>query len=600
MGKLLRKLRLVRKKGSIYNSFLRYLVLFALIPALVINVVYFSLSSRYINDVAIQFGQETVARAAAEVDHFLGTAVALSEVAADNQQIQTALRMDFGGDVALRYSTDLQTDAELYFATYMQPDIAGLNVLGENGGEYKSHDRAFLDQDHREQDWYRAIMESGGAHLWFEPHPGQFATVSDGGNYISFGRGVVDKATGALSGVILVDISEDVVMEMVSMRLEGIGQIFILDEEGNVILGPEGEKGRLEGLEAFVPFDGTEGTFSAPLRGLDESLSGSSQNTIVSYRQLEAVNWKVLGIIPASQLNRGGNAILVATLILTLFIIGLAIFTAVRATNRLSKPLRHLRGAMGRIEEGDWDVEIDVSSSYEEINKLAGSFNVMIGRIRELMDDIYEDQQKLRTAELKALQSQINPHFLYNTLDSILWLNRAGKQEEVQTMVEALTTFFRVGISRGKDIIPLSEELKHLESYLKIQSIRYGDKFRYEIDVEEGILGQEVPKLILQPLAENAIYHGLKIQQESGVLRVTGRGEEELIEIVVEDSGRGMEPALTEKLNRMLKGEAVEGLESYGVRNISERLRILFGEAASMRYESEEYGGTRVILHIPR
>ncbi len=584
-------------RESIYSSLLTYFILFALIPSLIINFVYYGLSSRYINEAITKLGNETIVKVCSELDYFFESIIRVGDVAADNQRIQDVLRMNFVDDIPLKYAIDLETDAELYFASFLQPKIEGLSVLGENGGEYKSYDRAFLNQNHSQQEWYRTIKESKG-YVWFPPHKGQFANVSDGQRetFVTCGKAIVDKATGEVKGVLIIDINQKVLQDMISAELGESGYLLILDEENNVIISTKDLKGRLVGIDETIQQE--EGSFAVNLM-VKNGKEVTKQSVVATYREIPTTDWKVMGIIPTSQLNQWGNILLFFTALLTIVIVGMAIYSAVRISNRVVQPINHLRSAMGLVEEGDLGVNLNTESYFEEVNQLANSFNVMVTKVKMLMNDIYEDQRKLRKAELKALQSHINPHFLYNTLDSILWLNRSGKQDDVEVIVEALTTFFRVGISRGKDIITVEEEVKHLESYLMIQHIRYQDKFEYTIEVDEDARERLVPKLILQPLAENAIYHGIKRKKENCFIDTRIRMIHGIVEIKMTDTGAGMTEEKVDQLNRAMRGESVPGLELYGIKNIRDRLKILLGEDAKLYYESGEGQGTTVTMILP-
>ena len=255
--------------------------------------------------------------------------------------------------------------------------------------------------------------------------------------------------------------------------------------------------------------------------------------------------------------------------------------------------------AMKKVEEGDLSVKLD-GKGYEEAMELTGSFNVMVSKMDALMNNVYQEQKKLRKAEMKALQAQINPHFLYNTLDSILWLNRDGKREEIQVMVEALTRLFRIGLSRGKDIISIRDEIAHVESYLKIQAIRYGDKFDYMVDVDETFMDFQVPKLILQPLVENAIYHGLKLKAGKGHIEIRTVDLVKDYQILVKDTGKGIPPEKLKMLNELLQGSTEASVKVYGVANVNERIKILFGNQYGLRFQSEENIGTTAILYLPK
>jgi two-component system sensor histidine kinase YesM len=252
---------------------------------------------------------------------------------------------------------------------------------------------------------------------------------------------------------------------------------------------------------------------------------------------------------------------------------------------------------MKQVEKGHFDIRVDIEST-NEIGKLARTFNLMIGRIRELMNQIVEEQEKKRISELKALQAQIQPHFLYNTLDSIIWMAEVGKMENVVIMTSALAKLLRSSISKGEELVPLSVELEHVENYLTIQSIRYRNKFTYSIQVDEAILSCKILKIVLQPLVENAVYHGMKHKSDPGHIRITGRKQGSVIEIKVADDGLGIEPGRLEML--LAKGKRPEEVKkSLGLQNINDRIQLYFGEQYGLTVESEPEEGTTVTLRIP-
>jgi two-component system sensor histidine kinase YesM len=242
------------------------------------------------------------------------------------------------------------------------------------------------------------------------------------------------------------------------------------------------------------------------------------------------------------------------------------------------------------------------ASGRDEIGRLAESFTIMVERIRDLMGRVHQEHQKLRAAELLALEAQINPHFLYNTLDSIIWLSRAGKSAEVIRLVTAMTRLFRIGISNGREVISIGDELEHVRSYLTIQEIRYKDKMDYRIDVPVELHQHRILKLTLQPLVENAIYHGIKNVRRKGFIAVNGRVESGDIVLSVSDSGIGMGSEQVEALRRSLDahGSSEEGRTGYGLKNVHERLTLFFGSGYGLSFQSEKTRGTTVSVRIPR
>ena len=222
----------------------------------------------------------------------------------------------------------------------------------------------------------------------------------------------------------------------------------------------------------------------------------------------------------------------------------------------------------------------------------------MAARLQDLIDENRREQENLKKSELRALQAQINPHFLYNTLDAIVWLAEAGQSREVIHITRALSDFFRISLSQGKDWIPLSEEMKHLTGYLTIQKIRYRDILDYEIDIPEELGSCQVLKLLLQPLVENAIYHGVKHRRGRGLIRVTGYQEGGMLILRVQDNGAGM---TAERLKQVRSGLCADSGESagYGLFNVNKRIQLYYNLPQGIEIESDEKTGTVVTLRVP-
>ena len=213
------------------------------------------------------------------------------------------------------------------------------------------------------------------------------------------------------------------------------------------------------------------------------------------------------------------------------------------------------------------------------------------------MELIRQEQDKLRTMELALLQSQINPHFLYNTLDTIIWLVETGKNDQAVEMVTSLSNFFRSSLSKGRDIITLREEEVHVRSYLEIQQVRYKDILQYHIQVQPELHDCVIPKLTLQPLVENALYHGIKLTRRQGIIAVDARREEDSVCICVKDNGAGMSPERLRQLQDSLDSE--EEQIGFGVRTVYRRLKLLFGDACRMTIDSAPDQGTTITLQFP-
>lgn len=254
---------------------------------------------------------------------------------------------------------------------------------------------------------------------------------------------------------------------------------------------------------------------------------------------------------------------------------------------------------MKKAEEGDLSVRFN-SKYNDEIGQLGKSFNTMIKEISNLVDMVYMEQKCKREAELKTLQAQIKPHFLYNTLYTIQWMAGEHGAQDVVHIVGALANLFRIGLSKGKEMISVQEELEHVRSYLIIQKARYEDKLMYEINYEEDVLHHRVLKLILQPLVENAIYHGINAKRGGGTIRITARLDKGKLHFCVADDGIGMTPAKLIELRNSLENNHSESAKTgFGISNVNERIRLSYGLEYGLIYTSVYQEGTKVEVWHP-
>lgn len=291
----------------------------------------------------------------------------------------------------------------------------------------------------------------------------------------------------------------------------------------------------------------------------------------------------------------GGLAMIVAALLFS-------VAAAWRISKSIYLPIKKLHDDATTITRHDLEALV-TDDNADEITALDLSFNLMVGKIKELLDAKIEEHENLKKAEFRALQAQINPHFLYNTLDTIIWMAEARRTDQVIELVRVLTRFFRITLSKGQDWITVCEEIEHVESYLAIQKVRYRDILDYKIDVPDAVLDAMILKLTLQPLVENALYHGIKNKRSGGAIIVRGRQlEGGLLQIQVEDNGIGMTRERLAEIRALLGPEAsdVAVAESgYGISNVNQRIKLYYGSEYGLTIESEHLSGTRVSLIVP-
>ncbi len=286
------------------------------------------------------------------------------------------------------------------------------------------------------------------------------------------------------------------------------------------------------------------------------------------------------------------------SIIASFAIILICIFVSYYIPQSITKPIRRLSEITDQVAKGNLDVRSDVRTG-AEVSVLNDSLNTMIDKINELVEQVKTEQVRLRKAEFELLQSQINPHFLYNTLDAIVWLAEAGEHKKVVSMVESLSGFFRSSLNQGKDIVTIKEETQHVRSYLEIQQVRYQDILKYEIDIPDELGAYLIPKITLQPLVENALYHGIKNKRGVGNIRITGIKQEEFFCIRIEDDGIGMEEERLLKVCDRIQNKVPDESDIYGLYNVNERIRLNFGEQYGITIESEYMKGTIVRVKLP-
>ena len=293
--------------------------------------------------------------------------------------------------------------------------------------------------------------------------------------------------------------------------------------------------------------------------------------------------------------RRAMTGSLAAFAVLTVMVIAFSVYLP----GSFTRPITDLVEVTDRVARGDLNARSN-NDSKDEVGVLSGSMNQMIDKINELLSQITKEQIRIREAELELLQSQINPHFLYNTLDTIIWLAEGGNERQVVDMVKSLSAFFRTSLSRGRDIISIKEELVHARSYLEIQQFRYQDILEYEINVDSKYNDYTIPKITIQPLVENALYHGIKNKRGGGRINIGAKDAGDDFVLTVEDNGIGMTPErLAEVLGGMSGSEPADSA-IYGLYNVNERIKLKFGEKYGLTLDSVYGEGSTCNILLPK
>lgn len=468
-------------------------------------------------------------------------------------------------------------------------DIVSICVFGYSGNIITSKNRALNSNANiEEQDWYINALSNNGKVSISSSHvqnifKGEYPWV------VSLSRELENADNQKPIGVLLIDLNYNVINEICSnIELGEKGYIYIIDQEGDIVWHPY-QRLIHSGLQDEVIDDvlmTKNGSFSRYINGEDQ---------IYTVKSSERTGWKIVGVTYSDELVSNSSDLQLYFGITILVILVLALVISYFISRSISKPIKRLKKSMEKVQAGNLHEIVDIKTN-NEIGDLSHTFNQMTEEIRLLLDKNVAEQRLKRKSELKALQAQINPHFLYNTLDSIMWMSLANKNEEVVEMTAALAKLFRLSINKGAEFITVEDELKHVENYLIIQKYRYDSKLNYKITCDDTIYRYKMLKLSLQPLVENSIYHGIKNKDGDGNIIIRAKDDGDYILLEVEDDGVGM---TKEQLTNIYTKDSQKG-SGVGVKNVNERLKLYFGEAFGLHYQSTIYEGTTVRIRIPK
>ena len=324
-------------------------------------------------------------------------------------------------------------------------------------------------------------------------------------------------------------------------------------------------------------------------------LTSLIQDTVLEYIYYDTMEMET---VRQEMGNQTMETVEISIIMIIIMVLGAFVFSVI-ISGSISKPIRLLSNITKQVAKGDLSVRSDIKSG-AEVKILSESLNIMIEKLSNLIETVKVEQNNLRDAELKLLQAQINPHFLYNTLDAIMWLAEADKKQEVIAMVGSLSDYFRTSLSKGNDLITLEEELQHIKSYLEIQQFRYKDILDYNIYIPPELNHYRIPKITLQPLVENALYHGIKNKRGKGNINIGGKIAEENIILFVRDNGMGMKSERVRQIMCDLKEKADrQDTQFYGLFNVNERLQLYYGKNYGLNITSIYTEGTTVEVYIP-
>ncbi|MHA6260785.1 cache domain-containing sensor histidine kinase [Sporosarcina sp. CAU 1771] len=558
---------------------LHYLITSAIILFLMGFILYTSISSVVLKE-SVSTTEAAVEKSGMYIDLYIDRLKAVSSILAENPQLLAYLSN------SERDPAD-KNDLSQTIDTIVASDsfIKSVVIVSKDGQLISNEENLTMSMsgDMMKEQWYTSAVHSGSMPVLTSARMQNFSMDKDSW-VISISREIKD-ASGDNIGVLLIDIEYQVIEDyLTNLDLGKNGFFFIMNEQSQVVyhMDPsyfmdETKQSELINILANKEvYDREEGTHTQTtlLKNADWVLAGvSSQDSLLAVKNQLLEIFLLVGIVLQ----------LIAALSVSIF------------AGRITAPFQKLEQAMQEIEDGLTHVPIDEKGCYEA-QSLANHFNQMVQKIELLMQEIRENEKHLRSSEIKVLHSQINPHFLYNTLDTIVWMAEFNDSQKVIDITKSLAHFFRLSLSGGKELTTIENELDHVRQYLFIQKERYGDQLSYVIECEDHLHQIEVPKIILQPIVENALYHGIRGLSREGLIEINAKAIGADIVLTVKDNGEGFEDKDVDDV-RQSTGMKLGGV---GIKNVDERIKIYYGESYGITIDSINGKGTIVSIRIPQ
>ncbi len=573
------------KKSSIRSMVFIYFTVSALAIILLIGVILYLQMSRQLTLAVQDENQAVLGQINRSVDSYLRTIMKLS----DSLYYGVIKNADLGEE-SLNSRITLLYDNN-------KDSIANIALLSKEGELLESVPAARLKTglDVTQEEWFSNTLARTDNLHFTTPHV-QYIFDNNENQYrwvITLTRAVeITHGTSTEQGILLIDIRYNSLAQILeNITLGNQGYLYMLGNDGELIYHPK--------MQMIATGQAVENTVAAADYQdgrYREKYNGEWRD--INVKSVGYTGWKLLSVTPEKGLSLNNLKMrLFLVFVLAAFLLVLILINTF-ISSRITIPIQKLEKSVNAIEAGELDTEVYMGGSYE-IRHLGRSIGDMAKRIKALMEDIVAEHESKRRNEFDILQSQINPHFLYNTLDIIVWMIENGQKQEAVQVVTALARFFRISLSKGRSIITVRDELEHVRNYLMIQQMRFKNKFVYKIEAKEDVLDLVSLKLMLQPLVENAIYHGMEFMDGDGEIRVEVYREADELRFLVRDNGFGM----TEKQVAALLGEehhvSSKRGSGIGVKNVMERIRLYFGDDYGLSIWSEPDEGTTITIRLP-
>lgn len=558
---------------------LHYLIASALILLPMGFILYTSISSIVLKE-AVTTTETAVDKSGMYIDLYIDRLKAVSSLLSENPQLVSYLS---------NAKRDPLAKEDLYRiidTTIASDSFIKSVIIVSKDGQILSNERNLnmsMSSDMMKEQWYTSAVHSGSMPVLTSARMQEFSMDKDSW-VISISR-EIKNTQGENIGVLLIDIEYKVIDDyLANLDLGKTGFSFIINDNSEVVYHKD---------PVYFRDIAKQNTLRNIVANKDSY--DTKQNTLTHTYPLKNADWLLVGVSSQDGLLAIKKQLLQIFLLVGIVLQIIAAISVGLFAGRITAPFQKLEKAMQDIEYGLSEVPIDGKGCYEA-QSLARHFNLMIQKIEKLMQEITEKEKYLRTSEINVLHSQINPHFLYNTLDTIVWMAEFNNSEKVIEITKALAQFFRLSLSGGKELTTVENELDHVRQYLFIQKERYGDQLAYDIICDDALVQMQMPKILVQPIVENALYHGIRGMARQGHIEIRAEESDSDILLIVKDNGEGFYLTQIDKNN----SSNVAKLGGVGIKNVDERIKLYYGEAYGITIDSIVGSGTTVTIKIPQ
>ncbi|OXM83556.1 cache domain-containing sensor histidine kinase [Paenibacillus rigui] len=620
---------------SIYSRLFILFLVCMLSLLIIVSGLYYKRSTDQVHQKISDIAQKNVYQTSELFDLLLGGYDTLTKSVTGNFDLQRLLPDDTLKDPAVRAINERSIVNILGANYYSREDIIGIHVVSKSGTPYSyGNYMSVIDPGFQQSDWYRKVSVSTGELVWLGVHEHSVIDQNESRAVFAFGRQMYDLHTHQPVGMVLVETNPQQILAALSnLQLGARSEVYMLSADGEVMAASREEPQLIHELDRKLRL----------LQEHEVLVEEQGGYMIVGSRPSLA-DWQFISITPEADLNVELDRMKQYLLVVGSILVVVSTVLATLVSKSFASPLKRLIQEMKQVEMGNFRGGPVTVNSYEEINSLVSSFNQMVGRMDELIERVKSVSTSEKNAQLQALQSQVNPHFLYNTLDMIYWMLDEQEQDKLGSVVLALSNMFRYSSHwEANSVVTLEEELEQIQHYLTIIQLRLDGRLQVDIQVEAQWQRIRLPKMTLQPIIENAVKHGLERRQEAGLLRVYAQADDIRLRLYIEDNGPGMDAAALARLQASLvsagdapaaaeasaapgtaataagqseaadrpaasaaaaataePGDAAARLrQGIGLQNVHRRLQLMFGEGYGLDVRSEQGRGTVICISVP-